>query len=252
MKSVLSDALLNTTAQINLNDSYAKPSETNVSVFLYEAGTKDLKYTFMHTLNFKGRPDTLTVIDPELRYDMVVNTLPQVVVKNVQIHKNQHNILPADCPQGILMTRIKGTSKSSAVKIRVSQAGKAVTLNVQNINEAQRYLVGNYDLEILTLPRIYKPNTTISQSAYTYIDIPGSGLFKYKTYNQIVGQIFINSGDRQDEWVCDLDPEKLTDSYFLQPGQYKVIYRLKSAVSTDYTTVKTFSVQAGENTIINL
>lgn len=252
MKSVLSDALLNTTVQIDLYDTYKKPKETNVTVFLYEAGTTNLKYTFMHTLNFKGVPDTLTVIDPELKYDMVVNTLPQVVVKNISVYKNRHNIIPADCPQGILITRIKGATKTSSVKVRVSQAGKQITLNVQELGDAQRYIVGNYDLEILTLPRIYKTGVSITQSANTYIDIAGSGQFRYKAFDPVVGQIFINSSDRKDEWVCDIDSDKLTQDIYLQPGEYKIVYRLKSAVSTDYTTVTPFRIQAGENTFINL
>lgn len=252
MKSVISDALLNTTVQINLNDTYKKPSETDVSIFLYEAGTKNLKYTFTHTLNFKGNPDTISIIDPELKYDMIVNTVPQVETKNISILKNQHNIIPAYCPQGVLVTRIKGPTKKSDVNIRVSQQGKSITLNVQNIDQIQQYIVGDYDLEILTLPRIYKTSVSINQSANTYIDIPGSGQLKYKAYNQIVGQVFIDDGARKDEWVCDIDSEKLSDIFYLQPGRYKVVYRLKSAVSTDYTTVKSFMIQAGENTSINL
>lgn len=248
MKSVISDALLNTTAQINLNDSNKQPTETNTTVFLYQAGTNNLKYTFMHTLNFKGKPDTITTIDPTLKYDMVVNTLPQVRVNNLAIVRNQHNILPADCPQGILVARIKGESKSNLVHVRVMQRGKTETLNVQQVDQQQRYLTGSYDLEILTLPRIYKKNVPISQSAFTYIDIAGSGEFKYKVYKPIVGQIFT----QDNEWVCDINPALLSDRFFLQPGTYKICYRLKDAVSTDYTTTKSFTIQSGDITLLNL
>lgn len=252
MKSVISDALLNTTVQINLNDINNKPSETNTTVFLYEAGTSNLKYTFMHTMNFRGKPDTLTIIDPEMRYDMVVNTLPRVYKKNIEIKKHQHNIIPADCPQGSLITRIKGPTKTNKVKVRVSQHGKSITLNVQDLEQVQKYIVGSYDLEILTLPRIYKKDVKVNQSSYTYIDIPGSGQLNYRCYQPIVGQVFINDNAGQDQWVCDFDSEKLTDIFYLQPGKYKVVYRLKSAVSTDYTSIKEFSITSGENTSINL
>ena len=248
MKSVISDALMNTTAQINLNNSNKEPKETNTTVFLYEAGTQNLKYTFMHTLNFKGKPDTITIIEPNVKYDMVVNTLPQVKVKDLTVLRNQHTILPAYCPQGILQARIKGVTKTTNVKIRVSLNDDPKTLNVQNIDQEQRYLVGTYDVEILTLPRIYKKDVQINQSSYTYLDIPGSGLFKYKTYSPIVGQIFTS----ENEWVCDLSDKELTGNFYLQPGNYKIVYRLKSSVSTDYTTVKSFMIQSGENTLLNL
>lgn len=252
MKSVVIDALLATSVQINLNDILGKPTETNVSVFLYEAGTKNLKYTFMHTLNVKNNPDTIVVIDPSLKYDVVVNTLPKAEIKGVTIYKGMHNTIKVDCPQGMLCVRIKGPTKTENVNVRVTQNGQTVTLNVQSVADIQNYIVGTYDLEILTLPRIYQEDVKISQSDFTYIDIPGSGLFKYSSSKAIVGQIFLTREGSKDEWVCDLDPSKLTDQFYLQPGFYKLVYRLKSAVSTDYTIVKPFQVMAGENTLITL
>lgn len=252
MQSVLSDALLNTTVQISLNNSSKQPKETDVTVFLYEAGTTNLKYTFMHTLNYKGNPDTITIIDPKMKYDMVVNTLPQVVARDITIKQFQHNIIPAYCPQGMLVTRIKGPTKKAEVKVRVSQQGQSITLNVQDLDQIQHYIIGSYDLEILTLPRIYKKNVSINQSAYAYIDIEGSGLFKYTSSKSIVGQVFVDNGDQKDAWVCDIGGPNLSDSFYLQPGQYRIVYRLKDAISTDYTTLKVFNIQAGENTFINL
>ena len=76
----------NTCVQINLNTTLKTPTETNVSMFLYEAGTKKLKYSFIHTLNRYGNPDTL-IIDALLKYDLVVNTLPKIEQKNIIITK---------------------------------------------------------------------------------------------------------------------------------------------------------------------
>ena len=151
-----------------------------------------------------------------------------------------------------MYVRVKGPTKSDNVTVRVSQNGQTATLNVQSIADIQNYIVGTYDLEILTLPRIYQKGVKIEQSAYTYIDIPGSGLFKYTCYKPIVGQIFVVKENSKDEWVCDLDPAKLSEQFALQPGTYKLVYRLKSAVSTDYTSVKTFTIQSGENNFITL
>jgi len=252
MQSVITDALLGTSVQINLNDIFGKPTETNVTVFLYEAGTKNLKYTFMHTLNFKSNPDTIVVIDPALKYDVLVNTLPVKEIKNVSIYKGIHNTIKVDCPQGTLNVRVKGPTKSDNVNVRVCQNGQTLTLNVQSVADIQNYIVGSYDLEILTLPRIYQKGVKIEQSAYTYIDIAGSGLFKYTCFKPIVGQIFVVKENAKEEWVCDLDPLKLSEQFALQPGNYKLVYRLKSAVSTDYTSIKTFTIQSGENSFITL
>ena len=207
----------------------------------------------MHTMNFKDQPDTIVVIDPEMQYDMVVNTLPPVKVKGLKLFKGQHNILPADCPQGMLKVRVKGATKTKDVQVRVSQAGKHVTLNVQDIDQVQRYIVGSYDLEILTLPRIYKENVKIDQSQHTYIDIPGSGILEYRSSKMIVGQLFLlNDEDDTAEWVCDLNDKSSKGSYYLQPGKYKIVYRWKDAVSTDYTNVKKFFIKSGGTASLNL
>jgi len=100
---VISKTLLNTTVQINLNDINKKPLETDVTLFLYEAGTKNLKYTFTHTLNRAGLPDTL-ILDPSLSYDLVVNTLPKIEKKGIVIQRHKHNTIQVDAPQGLHST----------------------------------------------------------------------------------------------------------------------------------------------------
>ncbi len=89
LSKVIEKALINTTVQIDLNDVFSKPSETNVTMLLYKSGTKELKYSIMHTLNRFGNPDTL-IIDPANSYDIVVNTIPKIQKKNVTIKRHVH------------------------------------------------------------------------------------------------------------------------------------------------------------------
>jgi Ca-activated chloride channel family protein len=252
MKSILSDVILNTTVEIDLNDINLKPTETNTTVFLYEAGTKNLKYTFMHTMNMYNHPDTLTIIDPDLKYDVVVNTLPRAEIKNVSIQKGTHNYIKVYCPQGQLCVRIKGRTKKSDVQIVVRKEGFKRTLNVQDVKDLQRYIVGEYDVEVLTLPRIYFDNVKIEQSTNNYLSIPGSGLMKYTAYKAIVGQVFVKDKSGEFVWVCDLPNDISKGQFFLQPGNYKVVYRQKTAVSTDYTQTKQFMVLSGEIVSVTL
>ncbi|MFD1550624.1 hypothetical protein DNU06_14825 [Putridiphycobacter roseus] len=252
MKSVISDVINNTTVQIDLNDISANATETNTTVLFYEAGTKKLKYTFMHTLNYQMNPDTITIIDPELKYDVVAHTLPKVTLKNVSILKGRHNHIDLNTPQGLLKVRINGKSTKSNAEVIVRHTKSPNTLNVQKINESQKYLVGTYDLEILTLPRILKKNVNITQSNYKYIDIPGAGRLWIQSYKPIVGQIFLRLESGELEWVCDLPAEENQGSFHLQPGEYQIVYRLKSATSTDYTLYKNFQIIAGDNISLKL
>jgi Ca-activated chloride channel homolog len=91
LKNVINIALINTTVQINLNTIHKTPLETDVTMFLYEAGTKKLLYTFTHTLNEKGLPDTL-IIDPNKQYDLIVNTLPMRSIRTIQLRSIRHRV----------------------------------------------------------------------------------------------------------------------------------------------------------------
>ena len=251
MKSVISDALNNTTLQIDLNDINGEATETNTTVFFYEAGTKNLKYTFMHTMNYEGNPDTISIVDHKLKYDVVANTLPRVEVKDVGIVRGRHNHVDLNTPQGSLGIKIKGRTTKRNVSVVVKQKGKCETLNVQDAQDMQRYLVGDYDVEILTLPPIYDSKVKIEQSIYSYISIPGSGTFNFQSYQPIIGQIFLKDPSGEQIWVVDISSDN-RKAYHLQPGEYRVVYRNKNATSTDYTLFKDFQIISGDRVNIKL
>lgn len=250
LKTVIGKALVNTTAQINLNNSSGQPLETDVTVFLYEAGTKNLVYTFEHTLNRQGLPDTL-VIDPGIKYDMVVNTTPIVEVKNVTLTRNTHNIIPANTPQGYVRVRFINATRQYLVQTRISLAGSPKTLNTQLMNVLDKYIVGKYDVEVLTLPRIHK-TVDVLQSDITNIDISAPGQLSYSTPKPIAGQIFVFNENGTEEWVCNLDQLTTSGSWQLQPGEYKVVYRQKNLRSTAYTGEKKFRIVSNKTTSIIL
>jgi Ca-activated chloride channel homolog len=250
LKTVINKVLYNTTAQINLNDIQGKPVETDVTIFMYEAGTQKLKYTFEHTINRFNNPDTL-IIDPGIKYDMTVFTIPIVEKKNITLQKNTHNIIPVDVPQGFIKTRLLNGTRSATIETRVMQHTQQKTLNVQQINTTDKYLVGKYDVEILTLPRIYK-SIEVTQSSITNVDIEAPGTLNYKATKTIVGQIFVLGRNDVWEWVCNLD-EKIMNGYWnLQPGSYKVVYRQKALKSTSYTSEKEFKIYSNKTVLLNL
>jgi len=53
-------------------------------------------------------------------------------------------------------------------------------------------------------------------------------------------------------WVADLDPKKSRQSYDLQPGKYRVIFRVKSTKQSIYSVVEEFTVSSGTTTIVKL
>ncbi len=250
IKDVLGKAMVNTTVQINLNDLYKKPSETDVTVLCYKAGTRELKYTFEHTINKWGNPDTL-VMDPNMSYDLVVNTIPMVELKNVVLKKNVHNTIQIDCPQGEIRVYFSNATINYNIDIRVMKSKESKTLNTQEMGEKDRYIVGTYDLEILTLPRIYK-TVNVTQDGIAQIDILAPGKFTFSGSKQIAGQIFLIKENGEYEWVSNLDSNSNSGSLLLQPGDYALIYRQKHLKSTSFTTTRVFKIYSNKTTPINI
>lgn len=236
---VISQVLNSTTAQVNLLDENEMPTETNIPLSFYDSFSGILQYNFIHTMNSRGNPDTLN-IDPVLSYKVVAHTIPQTEAEgDWKLIPGKHTTIPIKCPQGTLS--ISSAVNKTKVECIVREKGKTETLNVQQLNTKQRYLTGEYDLEILTLPRIYE-TVRVNQSESTNVKIPEPGLVVLSASSSPYGSIFEVSNELK--WVCDLNTKKGRQALYLLPGKYKVVYRAKNASSSEYTKEKTFKVSS--------
>ena len=249
LSKVIEKALLNTTVQINLNDIYLKPTETDVTMLLYKAGTKELKYSIMHTINRHGNPDTL-ILDPAYSYDILVNTIPKVYKKNVKIKRHVHNTIKIDAPQGFLKLKTYSKNKNFPLA-RIMQKQSQKTLHVQEFSSTEKYLVGSYHVEVLTLPRIYL-TTQVKQSEISTLTIPGSGKLVFSFSNYLVAQIFETKDSQKNNWLYNFDSTKREGELDLQPGTYKIIYREKQKKSSSYSMEKIFKISSNKTTSIKL
>ena len=118
-------------------------------------------------MNFKGIPDTLS-IDPSIKYKIVVHTLPKVETDEIELIRGQHNIIPIETPQGSIQLKLS-EGKMRTLYFMVRQEGECEVVNVQSFKDKVKYLVGTYDIEILTLPRI-KMAVDIEQSKLKKIE----------------------------------------------------------------------------------
>jgi len=250
LKIVITQALYPTTAQVNLLDAYKKPTETNVPFTLYESRTGRMIYHFVHTLNHAGNPDTL-FLDNFITYRLKVHTIPPVEKDDITITQGIHNVIAVDAPQGSLSVKINGRNQYGTVKCIVRKAGNSNTLHVQDIGASVKYLTGQYDLEILTLPRIYQKNVKISQSTITHIEIEEAGIVNFQYGNVGFGSIF-QIHKNEIEFVTNLNENAYNQSLILQPGQYKVVFRYRLAKETILTKERNFTVRPGESVIVNL
>lgn len=246
LKVVISQVLNSTTAQINLLDEWDNPTETNIPITFYDAFSEILQYNFIHTLNSKGNPDTLT-IDPVLNYKIVAHTIPQSQAEGEwKLNPGEHTIIPIDAAQGELNLVVSGNQDIYCI---VREKGKHETLHLQHFNTKQRYLTGEYDIEILTLPRI-KETVRIEQSKTSKIVIPEPGLAILSYTSQGYGSIFEDESELK--WVCDINSEKKRETLHLMPGKYRIIYRARSSKQSIYTKEKQFTVTSRKSVSVKL
>jgi Ca-activated chloride channel family protein len=249
MKLVFIEAISQTTVQVNLLDTYKKPSETDVTMTFYNQKNGEIMYNYLHTLNHRGNPDTL-VLDPDVTYKMVVHTIPPQVKENIVIQKGKHNIIPLDAPQGFLNLQTEGPNIYKSLSCIVRKGGDLNTLNAQEFGNTEKYICGKYDLEILTLPRIKLPNVDVKQSSTNLIKIPSAGTISINKGGSGYGSIYLENGKKL-EWVCNLN-EQQAEVFYLQPGNYRVEFRLKTQLEAEKTVEKKFNIESNKTTAISL
>jgi len=188
---VVSRVLNPTTCQVNLLDANDRPTETNINMTFYDTYTGKIRYNFIHTLNSYGQPDTLT-IDPLSTYNIVVHTIPPVEVDSIRLNPGIHTIIPVNVPQGYLILKMNTMNANlKAVNTIVRREGSMETINVQEIDQSERYITGTYDLEILSLPRFKASNIKIMQSHTTTVDIPVPGIAVLQKAVRGYGSLFL-------------------------------------------------------------
>lgn len=236
-----------TTVSIELLDSRQQPTESNVNVTFVNTVTGLPMYDFIHYRDTQGRPDSVQV-DPMVDYDLIVNTVPPVIRKNISIENGKHNVIRIPVPQGNIIAQQEGRKDLQVV---VRQTGKPEILQTQLSSESFRYLVGKYEVETLTLPRrIFQvevqPNKT--QSVY----VPAPGVVNFNTIATGYGSLYEIKSDGSQQWVCSLDNLKPRFSLTLLPGSYKIVFRVKNTTGSKYTGFKTFQLKSGETATVNV
>ncbi len=246
---VISQALNTTTAQVNLLDVNSKPTETDVNMTFYDQFSGRIMYNYIHTINHRGNPDTVN-IDPISTYKLVVHTIPQVSKDSIKLNAGKHNIIALDAPQGNLYLKVGGADYKT-LKAIIRKSGEMQTLNVQDFETTVKYIVGNYDLEILSLPRVTIKNINIRQSHTTTIEIPQPGIASIMMNSAGFCSLFVEENNEL-KWIYNLNENSTKETITLQPGNYRVEYRSKTAKLSAFTIEKIFTITSGGSVAVKL
>jgi Ca-activated chloride channel homolog len=247
---VVSQALNNTTCQINLLDKYGKATETDVNISFYDASTKQFIQNAVHTMNEHGLPDTI-YLDPAHNYDILVHSIPPIRKNNVEITPSKHTVIDISTPMGSLNLSVDGLTSYGRLNALVIDPETREIVHVQEFNTIEPYLIGTYDLEILTLPRIRYPGVSIEQSKMTTLKIFQPGKLNLITLSDYFGDVYRIKGADY-EWVCNLDISVKNTVLVLQPGEYALVARQKREKNIINSKEKIFEIVSGKVTKITL
>tara|TARA_Y100000589_G_scaffold233126_1_gene220608 strand:- start:1131 stop:2513 length:1383 start_codon:yes stop_codon:yes gene_type:complete len=249
LEMVITQIVDKTTTQVNLLDIYEEPTETNINLTFYNSLSGKAKYNYIHKINSKGNPDTM-VIDHLISYKIVAHTIPPVIIDSVQILHAEHNIIGMSTPQGKLEIK---TNTRKPINVIIKEENKDTTLHVQEANTTEDYIVGNYDLEILTIPR-FKEKIKIEQNKTTRLKIPTPAIMNIALSSKGFGGIYLfNTQSKEWNQVFHFRNDQRQYKLSVLPGKYKVVYRANTAKGYIYTKeYDTFILKEGDRKYIKL
>ena len=247
---VISQAINNTTAQVNLLDQYNRPTETDVPMTFIDAKTGKELHHFVHTMDYRGNPDTM-YLDPSYTYNIKVHTIPPVYKENVTLTPGIHNTIAIDAAQGSLFLKVEGVTKYPDLQALIKDPKTGEIYEVQSFNTTQKYLIGGYDLEILSLPRIEQDNVEVAQSKTTTLQIQQPGKLNLVSRKSLEGSLFYYKNGH----LTLLKPLEFNGTQsitILQPGKYVFVYRETAVKETIKTKTISFEIGSGEVKHINI
>ena len=247
---VISQAINNTTVQVNLLDKYGQPTETDVAFTLTDAKTGKQLYNFVHTMDHRGNPDTL-FLDPSYLYNIKVHTIPAQYRENIQLTPGKHNVIAVDAPQGTLNLKVDGATNYLNLQALIKDPETGAIIEVQSFNNSTKYIVGQYDIEILSLPRIEQKGVRVDQSKTTTLQIQQPGKINLITRKKLEAALYYRKNGEL-TLLKNLELTKTQDITVLQPGSYELIYRESSIKETLKTKHLSFEIVSGEVKHINL
>ena len=250
MNDVIAKTLSKTTVAVNLTDAAGRPVESNVNMTFVNNVTEQPEYNYVHYRDDQGKADVLD-IDALQSYDLVINTVPPVRQANIAIRPGTANVLTYKTPQGTLWLQNPPLTPNpyGAVQAVVRTPGGGTVASAP-CGTKQKLLAGNYEVELLTLPRITR-RIALKQGQELAVTYAAPGTLNITTDLKGYGSIYQLNDDESQTWIYSL-PEGGSSKLNLpmQPGAYRLVFRTKTSTGSKFTDVRNFTIRSGQTTSV--
>ncbi|MBQ7985282.1 MAG: hypothetical protein IJ250_06570, partial [Bacteroidales bacterium] len=184
-----------------------------------------------------------------------VHTIPPVKKENITLNAGTHNVIPVLAPQGAMVVRYTSASKIYSpvmYPVIVRKSGGRETINVQQLNAKEKYLVGKYDLEVLSEPRLVIENVEVGQSSTTTIEIPEPGVLRLEKQGGEMTVSLFSKTSQQTQWVKNIKDEASKLMMNLMPGEYMIVAKGKNSSQMQKTIVQEVKIESNKTTNVVL
>ncbi|HEX8349267.1 MAG TPA: hypothetical protein VF598_04850, partial [Hymenobacter sp.] len=252
LDNVITQTLQKTTVSVNLTDESGRPVESNVNMTFVNNVTEQPEYNYVHYRDAQGKADVLD-IDALETYDLVINTVPPVRQQNLAIRPGKANVLTYKTPQGILGLQSPNISPNPYGKVQavVRAAGNPATVLSLPFGTKQKLLAGNYEVELLTLPRITR-RIKVQQGQETTVTYEAPGTLNIVTDLKGFGSIYRLNDDESQTWVYNLPEASSKINLPMQPGAYRLVFRSANATGSKFTDTRNFTIRSGQTSSVSM
>lgn len=242
---IIRQTLNTTTTQINLLDAAGQPTVTNIPFTLYDHHSKKILYNFVHSLNEKGHPDTL-FLDPVGVYDLELHTTPSLRKNEIELVAGKHNIIAIDVSLAPFTAQspLSNFSNNDAQVVVRNAAGSI--LKVQHLNATENFLKQNYALEATTTPQCFLDTPFIAFADNRW-PVAHYGTLSFNADKNYLASIYQN-----EQLVQRLEIKPKVYNQKLQPGNYKIVYKLTDSRESSSTRSVKFEIREAQTTSIDL
>ena len=249
LNDVIAQTLAKTTVAVNLTDEAGRPVESNVNMTFVNNVTGQPEYNYVHYRDAQGKADVLD-IDALQSYDLVINTVPAVRQTNLSIKPGKANVLTFKTPQGTLWLQPPAISPNpygGTVQAVVRPQGGAVLGVALPFGARQKMLAGNYDVELLTLPRIVQ-HVSVRQGMTTDVTYAVPGTLNITSDLKGFGSLYKLNDDESQTWIYNLPETSSRVNLAMQPGAYRLVFRTASSNGSKFTDVRNFTIRSAQTT----
>ena len=176
--------------------------------------------------------------------------MPPVRQANVAITPGKANVLTHKTPQGTLVLQSPPLAPNPYGTMRaVVRTPDRVFVTAGSFGSRQKLLAGNYEVEVLTLPRIVR-RLAIRQGQETTVTYAAPGTLNITSDLKGYGSIYQLNDDESQTWIYGLPESSSKMNLPMQPGAYRLVFRTATSNASKFTDVRNFSIRSGQTTSV--